>query len=93
MQTAIAEYRTEIVSLCKQFHVRRLELFGSALSDEFDSDGSDLDFLVEFEPLTAVAYAKAFFDFKDALERLSGRPVDLVVPSAIRNSYFRRSVE
>ena len=93
MQTAIASKRSEIISLCRQFHVSRLELFGSAVSDEFDPQRSDLDFLVEFEPLTAAAYAKAYFDFKEALERLSGRPVDLVVPSAIRNPYFRKSIE
>ena len=54
---------------------------------------SDRDFLVEFEPLTAEAYAAAFFEFNEALELLSGRSVDLVVPSAIRNPYFRQRVE
>ncbi len=54
---------------------------------------SDLDFLVEFEPLPAGEYSTAFFAFKEAMERLFGLPVDLVVPSAIRNPYFRQSVE
>jgi predicted nucleotidyltransferase len=31
--------------------------------------------------------------FKEALEQLFGRSVDLVVPSAIRNPYFLESVE
>ncbi len=83
----------ELARLCREFHVLRLELFGSALSAAFDSEHSDLDFLVEFEPLPAGAYATAFFGFKDALELLFGRQVDLVVPSAIRNPYFRQSVE
>ena len=30
--------------------VRRLRAFGSVLTDQFDANSSDLDFLVEFEP-------------------------------------------
>ncbi|MFZ0304690.1 MAG: nucleotidyltransferase domain-containing protein [Terracidiphilus sp.] len=82
-----------MAALCRQFHVQRLELFGSALSGTFDSSHSDFDFLADFAPLAPGEYATAFFGFKDALEQLFGRPVDLVVPSAIRNPYFRRSIE
>jgi predicted nucleotidyltransferase len=90
---AIAAQRSELAQLCRNFHVQRLELFGSALSSAFDPAQSDLDFLVEFGPLPAGAYADAFLGFKEALEHLFGRAVDLVVPSAIRNPYFRQSVE
>jgi uncharacterized protein len=93
MNAAISAHQSELVNLCREFHVQRLELFGSALSSGFDPERSDFDFLVEFEPLPAGGYATAFFGFKEALERLFARPVDLVVPSAIRNPYFRQSVE
>jgi uncharacterized protein len=89
----VAAHLAELAELCRDFHVERLELFGSALSDEFDSDHSDLDFLVEFSSLSPGDYATAFFGFKEALERLYDRSVDLVVVSAIRNPYFRRSIE
>jgi hypothetical protein len=89
----VAARHSELSKLCREFHVQRLELFGSALSSAFDSEHSDLDFLVEFQPLQPGDYATAFFGFKEALERLFGRPVDLVVASAIRNPYFRRSIE
>jgi hypothetical protein len=89
----VAAHHSELAKLCREFHILRLELFGSALSGAFDSERSDLDFLVEFEPLDPGDYATAFFGFKDALEQLFGRPVDLVVASAIRNPYFRRSVD
>ncbi len=93
VQSVLAESRVEVEKLCREFHVRRLEIFGSALGKTFDSASSDLDFLVEFEPLPAGEYSTAFFAFKEAMERLFGLPVDLVVPSAIRNPYFRQSVE
>jgi predicted nucleotidyltransferase len=93
MNAAIAAHQSDLVMLCREFHVQRLDLFGSALSAAFDPELSDLDFLVEFEPLSAGDYATAFFGFKAALERLFGRSVDLVVASAIRNPYFLQSVE
>ncbi|PYX95689.1 MAG: hypothetical protein DMG63_18520 [Acidobacteria bacterium] len=39
--------------LCRRFRVRRLALFGSSLSSEFDPGRSDLDFVVEFQPLAS----------------------------------------
>jgi len=93
MESVIQARRPEMLELCRRFHVRRLEIFGSALNGSFDPEHSDLDLLVEFEPLAAGDYANAFFQFKEALEELFGRPVDLIVPSAIRNPYFRQSIE
>ena len=93
MNATIAEHRAELIQLCRQFHVRQLELFGSALGEAYDPERSDLDFLVEFEAMPNGGYAAAFFGFKELLEKLFGRPVDLVVGSAIRNPYFRQSIE
>jgi predicted nucleotidyltransferase len=93
MNSTIAEHRAELIALCREFHIRRLELFGSALGDTYDPERSDLDFLVEFEAMPDGGYATSFFGFKESLEQLFARPVDLVVGSAIRNPYFRQSVE
>ncbi len=90
---AIAARQSELPRLCCEFHVRRLEVFGSATHGAFDPERSDLDFLVEFEPLQPASYANSFFGFKEALEQLLGRPVDLVVLTAIRNPYFLESVQ
>ena len=53
MIAEIASHREELEELCRRFHVRRLDLFGSAASDGFDPARSDLDFLVEFDPTAA----------------------------------------
>ena len=79
--------------LCKQYHVQRLEIFGSALTgDGFDSEGSDLDFLVEFLPLEPGEHADAYFGLLEAIEDLFDRHVDLVMPRAIKNPYFLESI-
>jgi len=38
----IEKHRAEIEALCREFGVSRLELFGSAATDEFDPDTSDI---------------------------------------------------
>jgi predicted nucleotidyltransferase len=73
--------------------VRRLELFGSAVGDGFDPQRSDMDFLVEFEPLTEGQHADMYFGLRESLGSLFSRPVDLVMTRAIRNRYFLEAIE
>jgi uncharacterized protein len=49
MIDAIQLRREELRALCRRFHVRRLDLFGSAARGDFDPERSHLDFLVEFD--------------------------------------------
>jgi hypothetical protein len=91
---AMARSRREPVErLCRVYHVKRLDLFGSAAGGEFDPVTSDIDLLVEFEELDPGRYADTYFGLKEALEALFGRPVDLVMRSAVRNPYFLSSIE
>lgn len=83
----------ELVRLCRQFHVQRIELFGSAAGKDFDPAASDLDLLVTFQDLKLGEYAAAYFGLKEALEALFQRPVDLVVASAVKNPYFLEEIE
>lgn len=94
MIAEIASHREELEELCRRFHVRRLDLFGSAATDGLDPARSDLDFLVEFDPTAPEALSfKTFFGLKEGLEALFGHSVDLVEPGAIRNPYFKESIE
>ncbi len=89
----IERHRRELEELCRRFGVRRLELFGSATKGLFREEHSDLDLLVEFEHPLRPGYADRYFGLLEGLEALLGRPVDLVVSSAITNPYFRESVD
>ena len=90
---AVAERAAELERLCGRLHVQRLALFGSAVAGNYDSDRSDLDFLVEFQPAALDDYANTYFGLLEALESLFEGPVDLVVRSAIKNPYFLESVD
>jgi predicted nucleotidyltransferase len=93
MHPAIARCRDEIAELCRRYHVQRLELFGSATGERFDADRSDVDFLVEFEPLAEGQHADTYFGLRESLESLLARPVDLVMTQAIRNRYFLEAIQ
>lgn len=87
------ENRQEIEVLCRRYHVRRLDVFGSAATnDRFNPNRSDLDFLDEFQKTEAMSPADQYFVLLDDLKRLFGRDVDLVTAKALRNPYFIRSV-
>ena len=91
----IESHRAEIAALCRRFHVRKLEVFGSAArGDDFDPAKSDVDFLVEFDRSHPDATAfSTYFDFKEALEALLGRPVDLINPARVENPYLRAAID
>lgn len=95
MHSDIASKRTQLAALARQHGVTRLEVFGSAArADDFDRSRSDADFLVTFAPASRDDFV-AFADFKEALERLLGRPVDLVEREAVeasRNFIRRRRI-
>jgi uncharacterized protein len=82
-----------IRELCRRYHVTRLELFGSATRDDFDPNRSDLDFLVEFAPLSPSDRADAYFGLLEALQDLFRREIDLVESPAITNPYFKQAVD
>jgi uncharacterized protein len=82
-----------LAALCRRHHVRRLDLFGSAVTHRFDPAHSDLDMLVAFDDLPPGSYADAYFSLKQELESLFGRDVDLLTNAALQNPYFRREVE
>jgi len=93
MQPIITENREKIAELCRTHHVRRLSVFGSAVRDDFDPTRSDVDFLVEFEPLGEMEYAPNYFSLLRSFDTVFGRQVDLLTETSIRNPYLRRAID
>jgi len=89
----IEDHQRDIINLCMKYHVRYLALFGSAKADAFfNPETSDLDFLVEFQPLEQGQYADTYFGLLESLEELFQRPVDLLMVRAIKNPYFLQAI-
>lgn len=93
MIAAVAGNLEQIKALCQFFDVRRLVVFGSASDDTFRPGESDVDFLVEFNPLASQSRFDAFFGLQEGLQAVLGSPVDLVSHAALNNPYFAASVE
>ena len=88
-----AIHQPAIETLCRQFGVRKLEVFGSATTDLFDPQRSDIDFLVEFEPdYNLGPWMKNYFALQDALSEVLQRPVDLVFADSVKNPYLIRAI-
>ena len=85
-----------IIDLCRKHKVKSLAVFGSILTDRFNDD-SDVDLLVDFEDYDRdnpgeFDYVTNYFDFRDALEMLFNRKVDLIEAKGLRNKYFIANV-
>lgn len=86
--------RSEVEALCKAYAVRRLRLFGSAANLNWNPATSDFDFVVEFDAAPPGMHLfDQYIEFKEKLERLLDRTVDLVELSAVRNDFFKRNLE
>jgi len=93
MTTIIENNMERLIELCRKYHVAVLDVFGSAASEDFNEQCSDVDFLVEFDSSVKANRFDNFFALYDELQKLLKRPVDLVEPGGLRNPYFIDSVE
>ncbi len=94
MVDAIERHLPAIRALCREYGVARLDLFGSAATDAFDPERSDVDFLVTYPPdYDFGPWLSRLQDLEGSLASLLGRKVDLVTTSALRNTWFRREAE
>jgi len=88
----LEQHQPAIAELCKQHGVDLLYVFGSVLRPDYQPGLSDLDFLVDFQPMSAVRKAHAFFGMRDALNHLLCTDVDLVMSGAVRNPIIAREI-
>jgi hypothetical protein len=85
--------RDQIVGACATHHVARLFVFGSVLREDFVPGSSDIDFLVEFEPLDPFTLTDTYFSLLDELRTILDTTVDLVMSDAVKNRYIRAEIE
>ena len=72
----------KLADLCRNYDVRELSLFGSAVRGEM-RPGSDIDIMVEFDPGARIGLLK-FESLSEDLEALVGRKIDLVTKRGLK---------
>ncbi|MEB3362234.1 MAG: nucleotidyltransferase domain-containing protein [Synechococcaceae cyanobacterium] len=82
-----------ITAACSQHHVSRLYLFGSLLRPDYRPGQSDIDLLVEFQPLEPSELVDAYFGLEEQLTGRLGTPVDLVMATARRNPIVQADID
>jgi predicted nucleotidyltransferase len=87
----VREKLPEITALCDKYRVRKLDVFGSASTGNFGPE-SDIDFLVEFAPVSAREHYDFFFGLLDELKSVLKKEVDLVEEQLIHNPYLIASI-
>ena len=81
----------DLKRLCTMYNVEKMYLFGSALNSNFNKE-SDIDLLVKFKYIELSKYFDNYMDFKENLEKLFGREVDLVEEQTLRNPILINSI-
>ena len=78
--------------LCIIYNVEKMYLFGSAVNSSFN-DKSDVDLLVKFKPIELSLYFDNYINFKEKLESLFGREVDLLEEQTLKNPILIKSID
>lgn len=81
----------DLKRLCTMYNVEKMYLFGSVLNSNFNKE-SDIDLLVKFKSIELSKYFDNYMDFKENLEKLFGREVDLVEEQTLRNPVLINSI-
>ena len=91
MIALVEDKREAIVALCERYGVRRLSVFGSAVTGTFDPATSDVDFLVDLGEYDD-RVGRRFMRVIVALEDLMGRRID-VVTEPVTKPWLRDEVD
>jgi uncharacterized protein len=92
MNRVVEEKLDQIFALCDKYKVAHLELFGSATGEDFDTEKSDIDFLVEFQEMTPREHKNSYFGLLENLEDLFQRKIDIIEVKEIKNPYLIESI-
>ncbi|OFY66564.1 MAG: nucleotidyltransferase [Bacteroidetes bacterium RIFCSPLOWO2_02_FULL_36_8] len=88
----IEKHISELKKLCKKHYVGELYVFGSAVTDKF-STNSDIDLLVRFAGVELLEYFDNYMDFKESIEKLYKRKIDLLEIQTIKNPILKYSID
>ena len=89
----ILKNSTVFTTLCQKHNVRYLYAFGSATTDKFDNNKSDIDLLVEIDTIDPIERGEKLLSLWDKFELFFHKKVDLLTDASIRNPYLRKSID
>lgn len=89
----IREKYDDFLSLCRSHKVGKMYAFGSAITEDFDPNSSDIDIVVQLDIDDPADRGEALLSLWDKLEALFRRKVDLLTDDSIRNPYLKANID
>lgn len=94
MHPTVEQHLDEIRAAAERYGVEKLEIFGSAMTPEFDEERSDVDFIVHYPSDYDYGYfGKRLFDLEEEVSGILGRPAQFVMTRALSRERFRRNAD
>ena len=93
VRNEILKHLTDFKALCQSHGVKYLYAFGSSTTNNFDSEKSDIDLLVEIDSPDPIERGEKLISLWDQFESFFNRKVDLLTDSSIKNPYLRKNID
>ncbi len=93
MKDSIQLKLVEFLSLCKSHNVKNLYAFGSAVTENFNEDSSDIDLLIEIDNDDPIERGENLMNIWDKFEDFFQKKVDLLTNSSIKNPILRKNID
>ena len=88
----INKHIQSLIILSQKYFVKELFVIGSLARGQ-QNELSDIDFLVRFEGVPPIDYFDNYMDYKNSLEILFSKNVDLIEIQTIKNPILKKSIE
>lgn len=89
----ISSRKKDFQELCASHQVKTLYAFGSATTNRFDPDKSDIDLLVEIDENDPIERGEKLISLWERFEDFFQKKVDLLPDASISNPFLRQSIE
>lgn len=83
----------DFTALCQFYNVKNLYAFGSAITNHFDENTSDIDLLIEIDEDDPLLRGEKLLAIWDKLEEFFQRKVDLLTQSSLTNPILRKNID
>lgn len=93
LKDVIAKRKEEFEKLCSDHKVKFLFAFGSAVTNEYDPERSDIDLLVEIDEKDPIERGEKLISLWDGFEGFFGKKVDLLTDGSVKNPFLRESID
>ena len=90
----LGKYKIGLTNICEDNQaIKKLYMFGSALTPRFNEETSDIDMLVETTDILPEEKGEKLMLLWDDLESLFNRKIDLLTENSLRNPILKKEIE